>query len=240
MLSWDEPQFARPQERPVNTDRQVASLPRTPPGNPRQPAVPPCQSSVFDQDVAIAPVEAQRMRPQLPRPLARHRHAVLLAQRVARVRRRRRQRSARAGGGQAHHQRRHRRQPAGAVQVQVGLGQVPRRLRQPLDAAGSQHEPRHRALEEPERPDRRRAPPGQAQPRLLRHRRFARRQQHRARHLPPHHRARVPPVPAAPGVRGGDPHPRLPVHRRDRWAWTKARSSTRTTRSSRSATRTSS
>jgi ribonucleoside-diphosphate reductase beta chain len=26
--------------------------------------------------------------------------------------------------------------------------------------------------------------------------------------------ARVPPVPAAPGLRGGDPHPRLPVHRR--------------------------
>ena len=47
-------------------------------------------------------------------------------------------------------------------------------------------------------------------------------------HLPPHHRARVPPVPAAPGLRGGDPHPRLPVHRRDRWAWTRARSSPRT------------
>ena len=43
---------------------------------------------------------------------------------------------------------------------------------------------------------------------------FAGRQQHRAGHLPAHHRARVPPVPAAPGVRGGDPHPRLPVHRR--------------------------
>ena len=42
-----------------------------------------------------------------------------------------------------------RRQPAGAVQVQVGVGQVPRRLRQPLDAAGSQHAARHRAVEEP-------------------------------------------------------------------------------------------
>ena len=50
---------------------------------------------------------------------------------------------------------------------------------------------------------------------LLRHRRLAGRQQHRARHLPPHHRARVPPVPAAPGVRGGDPYPCLPVHRRE-------------------------
>ena len=109
---------------------------------------------------------------------------------------------------------RDRRQPAGAVQVQVGVGEVPRHLRQPLDAAGSEHVARHRDLEGSERPDRRRAPHRQAQPRLLRHRRFAGRQQHRARHLPPHHGARVPPVPAAPGVRGGDPHPRLPVHRR--------------------------
>ena len=116
---------------------------------------------------------------------------------------------------QAHHQRQDRRQPAGAVQVQMGVGEIPRRLRQPLDAAGSQHEPRHRALEGSERPDRGRAAARQAQPRLLRHRRFARREQHRARHLPPHHRARMPPVPAAPGVRGGDPYPRLPVHRRE-------------------------
>ena len=115
---------------------------------------------------------------------------------------------------QAHHQRRHRRQSAGAVQVQVGVGEVPRHLRQPLDAAGSEHVARHRDLEGSERPDRRRAPDRQAESRLLRHRRFARRQQHRPRHLPPHHGARVPPVPAAPGVRGGDPHPRLPVHRR--------------------------
>ena len=69
-------------------------------------------------------------------------------------------------------------------------------------------------VEGPERPDRRRAPHRQAQPGLLRDRRFAGRQQHRARHLPPHHGARVPPVPAAPGLRGSDPHPRLPVHRR--------------------------
>ena len=64
-------------------------------------------------------------------------------------------------------------------------------------------------LTEDERRDR------QAQPRLLRHRRLAGGEQHRARHLPPHHGAGVPPVPAAPGVRGGDPHPRLPVHRRE-------------------------
>ena len=80
----------------------------------------------------------------------------------------------------------------------------------------------------------------QAQPRLLRHRRFARRQQHRARHVSPHHRARVPAVPAAAGVRGGDPHPRLPVHRREPGTERERRSSTPTTRSSRSATRTSS
>ena len=67
-----------------------------------------------------------------------------------------------------------------------------------------------------------------------------RRQQHRARHLPPHLRAGVPAISAAPGVRGGDPHARLPVHRREPRAWTKRRSSTPTTRSSRSATRTSS
>ena len=97
-----------------------------------------------------------------------------------------------------------------------------------------------RLWKDPERPDRRRAPHHQAQPRLLRHRRFAGRQQHRAGHLPPHHGAGVPPVPAAPGVRGGDPHARLPVHRRVARAWTRARSSTPTTRSSRSATRTSS
>jgi ribonucleoside-diphosphate reductase beta chain len=50
-----------------------------------------------------------------------------------------------------------------------------------------EHVARHRDLERPERPDRRRAPHHQAQPRLLRHRRFAGRQQHRAGHLPPHH-----------------------------------------------------
>ncbi len=142
---------------------------------------------------------------------------------VARARARPRRRAAgdgerlppRAHRGQARHQRPGRRQPARAVQVPLGVGQVPRRLRQPLDAAGSEHAARHRAVEEPERADRRRAPDRQAQPRLLRHRRFARRQQHRARHVSPHLGARVPPVPAAPGVRGGDPHARLPVHRRE-------------------------
>ena len=117
--------------------------------------------------------------------------------------------------GQARHQRLRRRQPARPVQVPLGVGQVPGRLRQPLDAARDQHAARHRAVEEPQRPDRRRAPDRQAQPGLLRHRRLARRQQHRARHVSPHHRARVPAVPAAPGVRGGDPHARLPVHHRE-------------------------
>ncbi len=116
---------------------------------------------------------------------------------------------------QARHQRPDRRQPAGAVQVQVGVGEVPFRLRQSLDAAGNPDEPRHRAVERPQRADRRRAPHRQAQPRLLRDRGLAGGEQHRARHLPPHHRAGVPPVPAAAGVRGGDPHPRLPVHRRE-------------------------
>ena len=123
-------------------------------------------------------------------------------------------RAPRQCGRQAHHQRPDRRQPVGAVQVQVGLGEVPRHVRQPLDAARGQHVARHRDMEGSEWPDRRRAPSDQAQSRLLRHRRFAGRQQHRARHLPPHHGARVPPVPAAPGLRRGDPHPRLSVHRR--------------------------
>ena len=146
---------------------------------------------------------------------ARRPHSEPQSRRATRSPRRRgRRRAPRQRRRQAHHQRPDRRQPAGAVQVQVGVGEVPRHLREPLDAARGQHVARHRALEGPERPDRRRAPHRQAQPRLLRHRRFAGRQQHRARHLPPHHGARVPPVPAAPGVRGSDPHARLPVHRR--------------------------
>ena len=67
----------------------------------------------------------------------------------------------------------------------------------------------------PNGPDRRRASDRQAQPGLLRHRRQPCRQQHRARDVSPHHRARMPAVPAAPGVRRGDPHARLPVHRRE-------------------------
>ena len=49
--------------------------------------------------------------------------------------------------------------------------------------------------------------------RVLRDGRFAGREQHRARHLSPYHRARMPPVSAASGVRGGDSYPCLPVHR---------------------------
>ncbi len=59
-------------------------------------------------------------------------------------------------------------------------------------------------------------------------------------HLSPHHGARMPPVPAAPGVRRGDPHARLPVHRRIAGPRREAKSSTRITRSPRSARRTSS
>jgi len=55
MLSWDEPLFARPQERPVNrTDKSIAS-----PDASRQPAAAPRSSlqSAFNEDVAIAPVK---------------------------------------------------------------------------------------------------------------------------------------------------------------------------------------
>ena len=44
--------------------------------------------------------------------------------------------------------------------------------------------------------------------------RVARRQQHRARDLPPPHQSRVPAISAAPGVRRGRAHAHLPVHRR--------------------------
>ena len=54
----------------------------------------------------------------------------------------------------------------------------------------------------------------QAQPRLLRSLRIARRQQHRAGDLPASHQPGMPAVSAAPGLRGGRAHPHLPVHRR--------------------------
>ncbi len=79
---------------------------------------------------------------------------------------------------------------------------------------GDQHDRRHRPVEEPERPDRGRAHHHQAQPGLLLHRRFAGRQQPGAGRLPPHHQPRVPPVPAAPGLRRGHSHPRLSVRGR--------------------------
>ena len=198
----------------------------------------------FDDD--IAPAAQPRLSPATPETIRAQ--SCIRRHPVARARARPRRRAPgdgqrlppRAPRGQARHQRRLRRQPARPVQVPLGLGQVHRRLRQPLDAAGSEHAARHRAVEEPQRPHRRRAPHRQAQPRLLRHRRLARRQQHRARHLPPHQRARVPAVPPAPGVRGSDPHARLPVHRREPGPGRRRRSSTPITRSSRSATRTSS
>ena len=107
-----------------------------------------------------------------------------------------------------------RRQPAHAAEVRLGLGALPQRLRQPLDADRGADGRRHRPLEE-RQAHRRRAAGDHAQPRLLRHRREPGRQQHHAGHLPPRHQRRVPPVPAAPGVRGGDPHPHLPLHRRE-------------------------
>ena len=61
-----------------------------------------------------------------------------------------------------------RRQSAPAAEIPLGLGEISRRLQQPLDADRSLDAGRHRALEIARRPDRRRAPLDQAQPRLLR------------------------------------------------------------------------
>ena len=157
------------------------------------------EESTFAPGLALQPVGFARA-PSVPRASRRRRAAG-------------RARAPHQGRGQAHHQRQDRRQPARAVQVQMGLGEVPGLLRESLDAAGDEHEPRHRPVEGPRRPDRGRAPRRQAQPRLLRDRRQPGRQQHRAGHLSPHQRPGVPAVPAAPGLRRGDPHPRLPVHR---------------------------
>ena len=108
-----------------------------------------------------------------------------------------------------------RRQPAGAVQVQVGLGEVPGRLREPLDAAGSEHEPRHRDLwKDPNglTDDERRL--------VKRNLGFFVTADSLAANnivLGTYRHISAPEcsaVPAAPGVRGGDPHPRVPVHRR--------------------------
>ena len=59
-----------------------------------------------------------------------------------------------------------------------------------------------------------RAARDQAQSRLLRCLGIARRQQHRARDLPPSDQSGVPAVSASPGVRRGGSHPHLSVHRR--------------------------
>ena len=138
--------------------------------------------------------------------------------------------------GQARHQRLGRRQPARAVQVPLGVGQVSRpaapttgcRKRSTCSATSSCGRTRTGSTDDE---------------RLIVKRNLGffvtadqpRRQQHRARHLSPHHRARVPPVPAAPGVRGGDPHARLPVHRREpgpRRSRDLQRATTRSSRSS--------
>ena len=66
MLSWDEPLFARPQERPVNrTDRSNAS-----PDASRQAAAATRSAphpSAFDRDVAIAPVKRADAAPAAAR-----------------------------------------------------------------------------------------------------------------------------------------------------------------------------
>ena len=102
-------------------------------------------------------------------------------------------------------------QPARALQVRLGVAEVPGRLRQPLDAAGNQHDRGHHAVEVRGRPDSGRAQDRQAQPRLLLDRRLAGGEQPGARDLSPDHQPRVPPVHPAPGLRGGHPHARLPV-----------------------------
>ena len=118
------------------------------------------------------------------------------------------------GVGEADDQRPRRRQPAAAAEVPLGLGEVPGRLQQPVDADRGVDAGRHRAVEVAERAHRRRAADAQAQPGLLRHRRVAGRQQHRARGVPAADQPGVPPVPAAAGLRGGRAHAHLPVHLR--------------------------
>ena len=107
-----------------------------------------------------------------------------------------------------------RRQSVAAAEVQMGVGEISRRLQQSLDADRSLDAGRHRAVEVARRPDRGRAPRHQAQSRLLRGVRKPRRQQHRAGDLPPSHQSGMPAISAAPGLRGGRAHPHLPVHRR--------------------------
>ena len=153
----------------------------------------------FDDDFTAAapkpiPPAPETIRPHVAGGISWHLawHPVQLAAQLASRPRRRaagdaERLSPRAGRGQARHQRPGGCQPARAVQVSLGLGQIPGRLRQPLDAAGDQHAARHRAVEESRRADRRRAPDRQAQPRLLRHCRQPCRQQHlfsaRIRHM---------------------------------------------------------
>ena len=113
-------------------------------------------------------------------------------------------------GSEADDQLPRRSQPTSALQVRLGVEEVPRRLRQPLDAAGNQHGSRRAAMEV--RSDvGRRAPHRGAEPGVLLHRRLPCGQQPRVVRVQADHQPRVPPVPATPSVRGGHPHPRLPV-----------------------------
>ncbi len=145
-----------------------------------------------------------RAHPSRLRPAGRRRH------RAGRHRTRRRPRH---GGREADDQRPRRREPAPAAQIQMGVGEIPLRLQQSLDADRGLHAGRHRAVEVARRPDRGRAAHAEAQSRLLRRLGEPGRQQHRAGDLPPPHQSGMPAIPAAPGLRGGGAHPHLPVHR---------------------------
>ena len=118
---------------------------------------------------------------------------------------------ARHGRSETNDQLPRRPESAGAVQVRLGLAEVSRRLREPLDAARDQHDGRHRVVENRRRSVRRRAPDRQAQPRVLLDRRFAGGEQPRARDLSADHESGVSPIPAATGLRRSDPHARLSV-----------------------------
>ncbi len=118
---------------------------------------------------------------------------------------------ARHGRSEANDQLPRRSESARAVQVRLGLAEVSRRLREPLDAAGNQHDGRHRVVENRRRSFRRRTPHRQAQPRLLLDRRFAGGEQPGARDLSADHEPGVSPIPAATGVRRSDSHARVSI-----------------------------
>ena len=119
------------------------------------------------------------------------------------------------------------------LQVLLGLAEASGRLRQPLDGAGDQHERGHRPLEGPNRVH--------ADERTIIKRNLG----FLHRRIPgrptlvlaatAHHQSRVPPVPAAPGLRGGPAHPRRPSTWRRAWGSTRVKISSTCTGRSRSA-----